>query len=177
MAAHADRAARAGCRWVVTIIAEATASVGTFMPTTIEALGAAEAGFAGPIADIEAQIVGAAAASASVVVTPPSFDLAAAIEGALQLPGVSVDVTMMAQVLAGLNVSLGALVAALELVLAVQGDMGARVRFIATEGAVTEMAGDIEGVLAGDVGQSGIAVMLVAEDGGASAALRRLFGL
>lgn len=147
------------------------------MPTTIEALGAAEAGFEGPIAEVESQIVGAEAASVSVAVTPPSFELAAAIEGALQVPGVSVDVEMMGEVALALGVELGALKAALELVLAVQGDMGVRVRFIATEGAVTEMAGDVGGILASDVGQSGIAVMLVAEDGGAIAALRRLFGL
>lgn len=159
------------------VIANAEASLGAFMPTTIEALGAAEAGFAVPIIDIEAKLVGAAAASASIEIQPPSLELAAAIEGSLQEPGVAIDVSAMLGVEGALNADLGALNLALSLVLAVQGSLGASVQFLATEGPVSEMGQDINSILSGDAAADGIAVVLIAKESGSVAALRTLFGL
>lgn len=157
-------------------------SIGVFMPTTLEALAAADAAVALPAADLQAQIAGAAAASASVAVTPPSFDLAAAIEGALQLPGVAVDASAMANVAAQLNVSLATLQAALDLIAALQipfATFGVHGWFV--EGEI----GSMPGALAGQIGngmpggsgpnQLGFGVFLLAGDNGAVAALKALF--
>lgn len=161
----------------MTILVNKEAAIGTFMPTTIEALAAAEAGFAGPIVDIEAKLVGAAAASISIDIQPPSLELAAAIEGAIQVPGASVSINCMLSLEALLAADLAALKLALELVLKVTGDMGASVQFIAVEGQVAEMAQEIAPALSGPPGTQGVAVMLIAKESASIAALRTLFGL
>lgn len=147
------------------------------MPTTAAALAGAEAAFAGPIADIEGKIAGAASATASVAIQPPSVDLAAALKVAATLPGVSVSVEGLLSLSAALGIELGALKIALGLVLAVSGNLGARVRFIATEGTEPQMGSDIMGAIGSDPTADGIAVALVAEESGSVAALRSLFGL
>lgn len=159
------------------VIASATASVGSFMPTTLSALAGAEAGFTGPIADIEGQIAGTVAASATVAIQPPSLDLTAALAAAAKVPGAQVSVEGMGVLGADLGVTLGELKAALELILAVKGNFGATVKFIASEGAATQMGADITGILAGDAGAQGVAVVLVAESSASVAALKSLFGL
>jgi hypothetical protein len=161
----------------MTIIVNEEAAIGSFMPTTVAALAGAEAAFAGPIVDIEAKLVGAAAASATIAIQPPSLDLVAAIEGALQVPGASVSIESMLTLGSSLEADLGALQLALQLVLAVKGDFAASVQFLAVEGAVADMAGDLAPALAGDAGTGGVAVMLVAKESGAVAALKTLFAL
>lgn len=157
-------------------------SIGVLMPTTLQALAAADAAIAVPTADLEAQIAGAVAAGASITVTPPSFDLAAAIEGALQLPGVSIDVTMMASVAAQLNIELGVLEAALSLIAALRLPFTtAGVHAWKLEGAIGGMAGalgsQINGGMPGGSGpqQEGFAIVLLAGSPVSIQALKTLF--
>ena len=154
------------------------------MPTSVAALAAATAAIQFPLLDIEAKIAGALAASASIAIQPPSLELAAAIEGALQLPGVVVDITAMASLAAALNVELGALQAALSLVLALQLGMGTvGIHAYKLQGEIGGMGGALGGQLAGGMpdgsgpSQLGTAVVLLAGDNGAIQALEALFAL
>lgn len=158
-----------------TLVGEAALS--SFMPTTLAALAGAEAAFAGPIADIEAKIAGAAKAAASIAIQPPSLDLVAALEGAAKLPGIQVNAEGLLALSAALGIDLAALKLALALVLAVKGNLAAAVKFIEVEGDVPAMGAALGAVLAGDTGAQGVAVVLVAEESSAVAALRSLFGL
>jgi hypothetical protein len=159
-------------------------SVGSFMPTSLAAMAAAEAAVALPIVDIEGRITGAISASASISIQPPSLDLAAAIEGALQLPGVAVDVTAMASLASLLNVELGVLQAALALILAVRAPLSTvGIHAYKLEGEIGGMGGALGSELGGGVPdgsgptQIGTAVVLVAADNGAAAALEALFAM
>jgi hypothetical protein len=147
-------------------------------------MAAAEAAVALPIVDIEGRITGAISASASISIQPPSLDLAAAIEGALQLPGVAVDVTAMASLASLLNVELGVLQAALALILAVSAPLSTvGIHAYKLEGEIGGMGGALGSELGGGVPdgsgptQIGTAVVLVAADNGAAAALEALFAM
>jgi hypothetical protein len=159
-------------------------SVGAFMPTTIAALAGAEAAVALPIADVQAKISGAIAASASIAIQPPSLDLAAALQAAASLPGVSVDVSAMTTLATSLGVELGALQAALELVLALKLPFAtAGIHAYELQGQVGQMGSDLGGQLSAGVpggsgpSQLGTAVVLVAADNGAIQAIQALFAI
>lgn len=158
-----------------TVIGEA--ALGAFMPTTLAALAGAEAAFAGPIADIEAKIAGAANAVLGIAIQPPSIDLAAALAAAATAPGIQVNVDGLLALSAALGVDLAALQLALSLVLAVKGNLAAAVKLVEVEGDVTSMGGALGTVLSADTGAQGVAVVLVAEESTSVAALRTLFGL
>jgi hypothetical protein len=154
------------------------------MPSTLSALAGAEAGFEVPISDIETQIAGTAAASASVAIQPPSLDLAAALQAAATIPGVTVSVEGLATLGISLGNDLLALEAALGLVIAVTGPFSSvGVHAWAIEDEIGNMGPALSGVLAGGIpggsgpAQQGLAVVLVAADNGAIAALRALFAL
>lgn len=157
-------------------------SVGTFMPSSFAALAAAVAAIQLPIVDLEAQISGAIAASASISIQPPSLDLSAALDAALQLPGISIDINVMANLAASLNLTLGQFQLVLALLLAVQLAFGtAGVYAFALEGQITKMGPDLTTLLGGgipglgDPNAQGFGVMLLAQDGGAVTALKTLF--
>lgn len=165
-----------------------SATVGTFMPTALSGLAAAEAALVLPVVDLEAQIAGALQAAASISIQPPSIELAAALEAALsaavQFPGVSIDVSAMASLGASLNLKLSQLQAALTLVLALKAVLGtAGVYAWKLEGQVTSMGPDWSAQMAsgipglGDPNAQGVGIILLAQDGGASAALKTLFNL
>lgn len=158
------------------------ASVGTFMPSSLAGLVAAAASLEIPLIDLQAQLTGALAAAASVSIQPPSIDLVAALDAAIQLPGISIDISVMASLAASLNISIGQLQLTLALILALQVAFGtAGVYAWALEGQVTQMGPDITTQLSGgipglgDPSAQGFGIMLLAQDGGAIAALKTLF--
>lgn len=158
--------------------------VGTFMPTTVAGLAAAEAALVLPVADLEAQIAGAAGATASVAIQPPSLDLVAAIAGSLQVPGVAVDITAMASLGGVLEISVGALKVALGLAVQLLVAFGGGgVHAYKLEGDVSGMAGalgvQLQSGLPGEgPNDVGIGIVLVAgANKTAVAALKSLFAL
>lgn len=154
------------------------------MPTTLTALAGAEGALAAPISDLQAQIDGTVAASASVAIQPPSLDLAAALEAAAALPGVQVSVDGLAALALSLGVELGALQAALALVVSLKGPFAvAGIYAWELDGEVGGMGADLGGQLAGGAPGGGgptahgTALVLLAQDAGAIAALKTLFAL
>jgi hypothetical protein len=161
-------------------------SIGGHMPLAAGAVVAAEAAIALPMADINAQIAGAAEAALHVAIQPPSIDLTAALAASASTPGVAVDVSAMAT----LGVELAAKRGALEAALAAVGEVkvvfdasgGVGVRLYRIDGEVGSMAGALGGVinsgLPGGSGpnQVGVAFVLIAADDGTIAALEALFG-
>jgi hypothetical protein len=161
-----------------------SASVGTFMPTSLAGIAAAVAALELPLIDLQAQLTGALAAAANISIQPPSIDLAAAIEGAIQLPGISIDVSIMASLAASLNLKIGDLELALSLLLALKLAFGtAGVYAWLLEGKVVRMGPDLSAQLSGgipglgDPNAEGFGVVLLAQDGGAVAALKTLFAV
>ena len=153
------------------------------MPSTFAALRAAAASISLPIADIEAELVGAAAASASIAIQPPSLDLVAAIEGALQLPGVAIDITVMTKLVADLEAKIAALQVSLAAVLAIrEGFSASGIHGWAIEDKVSAIGPSLTTALMGAPGftpdNTGLAVVLAASsDPLAVQTLKTLFAL
>ncbi len=170
----------------VTVTDLGGASVGGHMPTTAAALASAEAAIVLPMADIQGQITGAASAALQIRIQPPSFELAAAIEGSISTPGVTVDVSAMTSLGLELEAQFAALQASLDVVAEVSATFGESggigVRMYRIDGEVGGMAAawgtQINGGLPGGTGptQQGVAFVLVAADSGTIAALEALFG-
>ncbi len=158
-------------------------------------LGPVSAGFSASLAatlpDIQARIAGALSGQVQIALNPPSLaasaalaaQIGAAIQAAFATPGVMVDITAAAALIAELSAILGQLQANLALSASLGSLLAAGgVHFYTTEGAVADMTGSLQPFLAGGIpggegpDQNGFALTMVAAEPGAITALRTLSG-
>lgn len=166
-------------------------SIGAGLPFLLPMSAAFSANLAATLPDIQARLVGALSASLSVTISPPSLvasaqlatQILAAINTAIMTPGVMVDLTAAAALIAELSAILGQIQANLTLAAGFGAMLGtAGIHFYKAEGAVGEMApgygGHLSGGIPGGSGpeQEGISFLLVAASPVSIAALKQLFG-
>lgn len=161
------------------------------MPFLLPVSAAFSANLAAVLPDIQARLTGALSASLAVAASPPSLaasaqlasQILAAINAAVLTPGVMVDLTACAALVAELSAILGQIQANIGLAVELGDMLGTSgVHFYLIEGDIGSMGSGLQSVLAGGMPggsgptQQGTAFVLLAGDNGAIAALRTLFG-
>jgi len=175
--------------------AEAEYQGGLTLAAGLPFLGPMSAGFSASLAatlpDIQARIAGALSGQVQVVLNPPSLaasaalaaQIGAAIQAAIATPGVMVDITAAAALIAELSAILGQLQANLALSASFGSLLAAGgVHFYTVEGSVGDMTGALQPHLAGGIpggegpDQNGFALVMVAAEPAAMTAIRTLAG-
>ncbi len=166
-------------------------SIGAGLPFLLPLSAGFSANLAATLPDIQARLMGALAGQLSVALNPPSLvasaqlaaQILAAINAAFMTPGVMVDLTATAALIAELSVILGQLSAGISLSASFGALLGtAGVHFYSVVGAVGDMCPALQTNLGGGIPggsgptQEGVAFMLVAASPVSAAALRQLFG-
>lgn len=161
-------------------------SIGGLMPSTLAGLLAGEAAINATLPSAEAELAGTLSAQASLEVSTPAaiIDLATEIAASASIspPAVSVNASFMADAVAELQAEVGALQAALSLIVQLLIPFGtAGIHAYLVEGGIGAMGSALQLRLAGGVPggsggeQLGTGIFLVAADNGAAATLRQLF--
>ncbi len=164
-----------------------TTTLGVAVPVALAAQLELDTSINLALPEVQAKLDGALAAQAQLTITPPSLvtslvaamELVAALEAAiaLDLPNASLDLSILANVIAELGATLGALSASaafsgsLSALLATPG-----VTAYAFTGKEQELGPDAAALL-NDAVRQNVGVLLLAHDGGAITALRAMFGL
>jgi hypothetical protein len=166
-------------------------SIGSKIPIALSATAAASAAITASLGPAQARLAGAVQAAAAVTVSPPSLAAiaslaaaaAASIQAALTAPTVGVSATVAADLVIELGLIVAALEAQLDVILQLEAILGtAGVHAYLVEGETGQMGNDLQSQLAGGAPggsgpeQLGTGVYLFANDNGAIAALRTVFG-